>query len=505
MLSHRIVTVRQRECAVPPKATDGAGKLDADMAPNLALPWVLRLRYGMAAGEAAIVLGMAYGFRLQLPLLWTFAPLFLVLVSNIVLSRLRVLPCRFPQETLGAVFCLDTLCLTALLGLTGGPMNPFSLLYLVQITLSSVVLRKSWTWALEVLSTACFGLLFFFHSPLAALQTHHLEQGLSPHLVGMWIAFVIAAALITFFTGKIADALRTREQEVLSLAGTVAKNERLASLVTLAAGAAHELGTPLATIAVVAKELERYTAHLTGADSVLEDARLIRSEVERCRRILERMSVQSAEPMGETPNRVRCAIFLLHVSAQFPEPQRALLRIELADESLDRCSAGASYGPVARGADPECLGCQPGAASRCDRGRRARNRNCGSPFGTTAHGMPANVLRRIAEPFFTTKEPGKGMGLGTFLVRTFAESLGGRVAVRFDSRRRHDRDAGTAHALIGTERSCRRLKNCLWRSIVDDDEVFRDRLCRALAQRNWEADAVSGGRRGTAVRPRAQP
>ena len=81
-----------------------------------------------------------------------------------------MLPVRFTQETLGAVFCLDTLCLTAILGLTGGPMNPFSLLYLVQITLSAVVLRKIWTWALGVLSTVCFGLLFFFHLPSTVVR-----------------------------------------------------------------------------------------------------------------------------------------------------------------------------------------------------------------------------------------------------------------------------------------------------------------------------------------------
>ena len=131
------------------------------------------------------------------PCLRPFSP------AMFLLGRLRTVPVRFPQETLGAVFCLDTLCLTAMLGLTGGPMNPFSLLYLVQITLSAVVLRKVWTWALGALSTVCFGLLFF-HVPSAAFQTHHSEHGLSPHLVGMWIAFVIAAALITFFTGKIA-------------------------------------------------------------------------------------------------------------------------------------------------------------------------------------------------------------------------------------------------------------------------------------------------------------
>ncbi len=388
--------------------------MDADLAPNLALPWILRLRYGMVAGEAAIIFGMSYGFNLDIPLLWTLAPLAVVLVSNIWLGRLRVLPFRFPQETLGAIFCLDTLCLTAILGLAGGPMNPFSLLYLVQITLSAVVLRKVWTWALGALSTVCFGLLFFFDTP---------SRALSPHLAGMWVAFAIAAALITFFTGKIADELRTREREVLVLQDQVAKNERLASLVTLAAGAAHELGTPLATIAVVAKDLERNAA-------ALEDAKLIRSEVERCRRILERMSARSAGPMGEAPMAVRVGDFLSQVLAEFSEPQRALLKIELADEELaavlPRQATAQSLTALIQNALDANLDQRPILIMAA--GIDSKLRIVVEDHG---YGMPADVLRRIAEPFFTTKEPGKGMGLGTFLVRTFAESLGGRVV--FDS------------------------------------------------------------------------
>jgi two-component system sensor histidine kinase RegB len=401
-----------------------------DLAPNLALPWVLRLRYGMVAGEAAIILGVAYGFRLDLPLLWTLAPLAIILVSNVLLGRLRVLALRAPQQTLGAIFCLDTLCLTVMLGLTGGPMNPFSLLYLVQITLSAVVLQKAWTWALGVLSTTCFGLLFFFHSPSSAFQTHHVDQGLSPHLIGMWIAFVIAAALITFFTGKIADELRTREQEVLILQDQLAKNERLASLVTLATGAAHELGTPLGTIAVVAKELERYAAEISTDNAVLEDARLIRSEVERCRRILERMSAQSAEPMGEAPRSVLVRDLFTQVVSQFSDSQQALLKVELADEALTAVlptqATAQSLAALVQNALDANIDQRPVLITATGAGSELR-----IAVRDHGHGMPASVLRRIAEPFFTTKEPGKGMGLGTFLVRTFAESLGGNVL--FDS------------------------------------------------------------------------
>jgi two-component system sensor histidine kinase RegB len=374
-------------------------------AAQAALPWVVRLRYGIVAGEAALVLGTYFGFELEFPVLATLAPLAVVLASNVWLGRTRDIGARFPDETLGAIFVLDTLCLTAMLGLTGGPNNPFSLLYLVQIALSAVALRKTWTRALGALATACFGLLYFFHIPLAALQAHNPDNRLSPHLVGMWIAFVIGVVLITFFTGEISDALRRREREVLDLQEQVAKHERLASLVTLAAGAAHELGTPLSTIAVVARELERYASALEASDAVLvgsieEDARLIRSEVERCRRILERMSVQGAEPMGEAARKIRIADLLHEVVDQFPEAQRGVVQ-----NAID---ANRDEHPVIVQASESGAGL---AISIRDRG----------------HGMPEPVLRRIAEPFFTTKEPGQGMGLGTFLVRTFAERLGGRL------------------------------------------------------------------------------
>jgi two-component system sensor histidine kinase RegB len=224
--------------------------------------------------------------------------------------------------------------------------------------------------------------------------------------------------------------LRQREREVLELQEQVAKHERLASLVTLAAGAAHELGTPLSTIAVVAKELERYASDPSASNDVREDTKLIRSEVERCRLILERMSVQGGEPMGETARTVQVRDLFTQVLAQFPELQRTLVKVELPDEALaavlPRQATAQSLAALIQNALDANLDQRPIVitAIATDEGLRISIRDQG-------HGMPDNVLRRIAEPFFTTKEPGKGMGLGTFLVRSFAEKLGGRVM--FDS------------------------------------------------------------------------
>lgn len=399
-------------------------------APDLALPWVVRLRYGIALGGTAVLGFAAMRFGLSGALACAFAPLAAVLVSNALLARLRTEVERAPESAVGAVFVMDALCLTAALALTGGPSNPFSLLYLVQITLSAVVLDKTWTWALGALSMVCFGALFFFSVPFAPFEGHRLERA-SPHLVGMWVAFVIAAALIAFFTAKVSEALRQREREVLSLQERIAKNERLASLATLAAGAAHELGTPLATIAVVAREMELYAARMRNgpAAEVEEDARLIRSEIERCRLILQQMSADGGEPLGEAVRRITARDLAGEAVAQLADAQRPRVDVVLDGEALlavPTLAVARSIGALLRN------GLDASAA-----GDRVTLRVRTSPSAVEfvvidrGHGMTPEVLHRVSEPFFTTKEPGKGMGLGAFLVRSLAERLGGEL--RYES------------------------------------------------------------------------
>ena len=293
-----------------------------------------------------------------------------------------------------------------------------------------MILNQRQTWALGLLASICFALLFWRYRPIPALEMHHHGEGVNVHLFGMWLGFGIAALLVAMFSGRISSLLRQHERSLLLMQDELARKDRLASLVTLAAGAAHELSTPLATIAVVANDLERYATRTLGDGALAEDSRLIRTEVERCRAILQRLSVEGAEPAGEAIENVRAGILI--GAAQSAFASASVLKVEASQEDLNsvlkvprHAVQQALVALVKNAVEASPAGSPVSlATSRSPESIRFEVKDSGS-------GMSQEILRHAGEPFFTTKEPGRGMGLGIFLVRTLADRLGGRLT--FDS------------------------------------------------------------------------
>ena len=394
---------------------------------HLALRWAVRLRYGLIAGEIALITGLSVGLQISLPLLVIAPAIAVQVLSNALLDLKGNRLGGNAEHLVGALFGMDTLCLTLILALSGGPANPFSLLYLVQITFSAVVLRKLWTWCLGVLSTLSFGLLFWVSRDVPAFHEHTTSGELSLHLLGMWIAFATAALLISFFVGKLSAEARNKECEIRLMQQRLARNDRLASLVTLAAGAAHEMATPLATIAVTAKEMEHDAATRLHDPRSQDDAQLIRSQVERCRLILERMGTQGADPFGEAPKSIELEELLRVVRSKFPEVEsRIHIRV---DEGPSSCmipmrAAVEALAALVKNALDASVDGQP-ISLRATQSNSGRIRFLVQDKGM---GMSAEVMERVAEPFFTTKAPGQGMGLGAFLAHLFAQTLGGHLS-----------------------------------------------------------------------------
>jgi two-component system sensor histidine kinase RegB len=402
------------------------------VAPRIALPWIVRLRYCVAAGQMITALVVNFLLGIHLPLILIAIPPGLVALSNYLLSERARQAERsgyLADSTLvAAVFVLDTLCLTALLMLAGGPNNPFTLLYLVHITLSAIILTQRQTWALGVLACFCFASLFWVYRPIPQLEMHHRGNGANLHLMGMWVGFAVATLLVTMFSGKISGLLHQHEESLLFMQEQLAKKDRLAALVTLAAGAAHELNTPLGTIAVVAKDLERYATNTVRDGAVAEDSRLIRAEVDRCCEILRRMSEHGAEPAGEAPEDTSISTLVEVVRCSLADRER--LRIDVSKETANlllRVPKHAVQQALiallknAFEAGPE--------NSLVDLKVKHASASVYFEVQDRGVGIGEENLRHVGEPFFTTKEPGKGMGLGVFLVRTLANRLGGSLTV----------------------------------------------------------------------------
>jgi two-component system sensor histidine kinase RegB len=397
-----------------------------DLEPAITLPWLLRLRWLFVVGQL-VAWPLARWRGAELPW-WPFAVAGgVIAISNVAVAAAARRASGATAQIIGCVLILDTVLLTGQLAALGGATNPFSVLYLVYITLSSVVLSARWTLAIAALAIAGFALLFLVPAEPAGPHAHHGGAGgLSGHLQGMWAAFVLAAALTAFFVRRISATIASQREQIATLREAAARHARLASLATLAAGAAHELNNPLSTIAVAAHEA-RLRARQQADSPALADLELILAEVDRCQQILHRLAARAPEADAIEPVAVGALV--------------AAVRDELGDRAarLDLRAAGESFElavPPAQMVQSlvALIRNALDASGPGDRVVLEIRRDAGEvaiAVEDRGAGIPASVLPKVGEPFFTTKQPGQGMGLGVFLARVFFESRGG--ALSFES------------------------------------------------------------------------
>ncbi len=392
---------------------------------TLNLRRLLRLRTVSLLAQGAVIWLAVASLHMALPL----APLALILAGLAALTALawRRLGSARPVSD-GELFMqlvVDVAALTAALYLTGGWTNPLVLLYFLPITIAAAALPSGYTWSVAGLTAACYTLLVFRNVPLPHAHTHG-DFGL--HVTGMWIGFVLSAGLIAFFVARMGQALREQDRMLAELRENELRNERLLALASLAAGAAHELGTPLATLAVLVGELERDAQAPGGM------LRIMRTQISRCKEILSTLTAAGGQRRAESGSRVALDEYLQDLFSRWremrpgiyaevrlrgtcPAPQivadetlgQAILNVlnNAADASPDNVEVEASW-------NNELL-----SVAVSDRGA----------------GFAAPPAQQdAAATSFGTKDPAQGLGLGLFLTQATLQRLNGalRLANRPD-------------------------------------------------------------------------
>ncbi len=396
------------------------------------LPWLVRLRWIALGGQLVALVLYHRELGTLVPSLFTVLLVAFGIVSNLTLWVLlrRVPDPPHADRIMGGVLTLDTVFLTGLLAGSGGPQNPFTIFYLVHIVLAALVLQARTTVWITALSAFCFAALFVLPGgdahPVARDHAQHMAQ-LDGHLRGMWIAFAIAASVIAYFVRKISLTIAEQREQIAQLRESAATNARFASLATLAAGAAHELGTPLGTIAVAAHELELSLARRSESDLV-DDAHLIGLEVERCRVILGGMAGQTLAE-DQKPRELPAAEIVAQLRERFDADRAHRIDVRVDDDIVMSCRPAGLVGALAALVKNafDCIDRESGRVRL--EVRAERDDSIAFTVRDEGPGMAADVCARAGEPFFTTKEPGHGMGLGLFLARAFAEGLGGRLVL----------------------------------------------------------------------------
>lgn len=386
---------------------------------------LIQLRWIAIVGQIATiaVVSLCFGVALPVP---HMAQVLAVLVAFNVASQLRwhERPDVSDRELFIALL-VDVAALTTQLYLSGGTSNPFTFLYLLQVILGAVLLKARWTWMLVAMTTACFGGLAVLSTPLRLPLDH--DQGLgSLYIRGMMVCYLLNAILLVTLLTRISRNLRERDARLADLRQRSAEHEHIVRMGLLASGAAHELGTPLATLDVILGDWHHMPLFRNNEELLLELEEM-QVQVQRCKRIVSGILLSAGETRGEFSVKTTLLGFLDQLVSDW-RSTRSVPAFEYAqhmdsdpaiavDSTLEQTVCNLLDNALE--ASPHWVGLQVERQADwleltvTDKGP----------------GFSPDMLAQIGKPYQSTKgRPGSGLGL--FLAVNVVHTLGGRLSAR---------------------------------------------------------------------------
>ncbi len=397
------------------------------------LETLLTLRWIAIAGQLATVLVVHFGLGFSFPLWGALTAIAISAAVNLYLMRRHPPGRQLSDRDVATELAFDLVQLSFLLYLTGGLANPFALLILAPVTISATVLSRRSTLLLLLMGLLLISALALWHRPLPWTGTPLVIPRL--YLFGVWAGLALAMTFLALYVARVSAEARQRARALAATQAALARAQKLSDLGTLAAAAAHELGTPLGTITLVAREL---LCDLAPSDPHHEDVELIAAQAARCREILQQLSATPADAADHPFNRQPLAALAREAARPFERLTDVV--IEIRDQPTD---SAAGTQPVVR-RRPEILHALTSFIENAVGFARSRvvveivwNSDAVSMrIVDDGPGFDAAILRSLGDPYLRRggrafAAPGRdgaaGLGLGVFIAKTLLERTGARV------------------------------------------------------------------------------
>jgi two-component system sensor histidine kinase RegB len=389
------------------------------------LDTILRLRWLAALGQLVAIFVVAQGLEFELPMVPCLAIVGLSALLNLVLQMAFNPMQRLEPGYVTALLALNIAELAALLFLTGGLENPFSFLFLAPVLISATALPTRMTILLGILAAVCATVLGFVHLPLPWDSDEPMELP-QIYLIGVWLSILLAIGVTSLYTFQVTEQARKLSDALAATELVLTREQHLTQLDGLAAAAAHELGTPLSTIFLIARELEKNTTH---NPALSDDLKTLREQAQRCRDILAKLTQLSSS--GAPFDRMPLSTLIEEAVAPHRDFGIAI-KVRIA-------VAGASE-PVGMRNPAILYGVGNILENAVDFAREAvevnawwNNETVEIVISDDGPGIAPDMLKRIGEPYLSRRpsaEEGEhsGLGLGVFIARTLLERTGAKVS-----------------------------------------------------------------------------
>jgi two-component system, sensor histidine kinase RegB len=392
---------------------------------HIRLDTILRLRWLAVLGQLAAIFIVAQGLEFNVPIIPCVTIIGLSAALNLVL-QMAVNPMqRLEPAHAAALLALNIVELAGLLFFTGGLQNPFSFLFLAPVLISATALPARLTFGLGLLAVACASILILLHLPLPWDTDDPLV--LPPiYLVGVWLSIVLAIGVTSLYSFQVTEEARKLTDALAATELVLTREQHLTQLDGLAAAAAHELGTPLATIFLISRELEKTVKDASFA----ADLKTLREQTQRCRDILSKITQLSST--GAPFDRMKLSELIEEVVAPHRDFGIAIkVRIAVAPTAEP---VGSRNPAILYGVGNIVENAVDFAHTTAEVNAWWSNDSIEIVISDDGPGIPPDLLNRIGEPYLSRRrsqdEGGErhGLGLGVFIARTLLERTGAKVS-----------------------------------------------------------------------------